>query len=63
MCPKCGGEMAEGTVSASRPLKWRGPEDGLFSSALLTSFWTASEMAAYLCRNCRLILLDYGSAV
>jgi len=36
--------------------------EGILSFFMLTPFWSKSRMIAHLCRNCEIVVLEYGTA-
>ena len=69
-CPYCGKEMELGLISSPRELSWiKGKKKPYFGRAEFhdgavvlseLSFIKGSAVAAYLCRNCEKVIIDYS---
>lgn len=69
-CPYCGKEMEKGLIQSPQEIAWiKGEKKRFFGSAdfhegsvVLSelSFLTGSAVTAFLCRDCRKVLIDYA---
>lgn len=69
-CPYCGGEMEKGLIQSPHELVWlKGEKRRLFANAefhedsvVLSAFsyWKGSAVTAFLCRDCRKVVIDYA---
>ena len=66
-CPYCCKDMEEGSIPTDRyDLKWKPKDGGVIQSIFdigkknveLTSFLDNKQCIAYLCRNCKKIVID-----
>lgn len=69
-CPYCGKEMEKGLIESQHEINWKSGEkrkifgasffhkDSVILSEL--SFTKGSAVVAYLCRNCKKVLIDYA---
>jgi hypothetical protein len=70
VCPYCGNEMEKGLIQSPREIAWLKGEKKAFlgkaafhsGSVILSesSILKGSAVAAYLCRNCQKVLIDYA---
>lgn len=69
-CPYCGKEMEGGMIQSPQEIAWlKGERKHFFGKAefhdgsvVLSefSFWKGSVVTAYLCRDCKKVLIDYS---
>lgn len=69
-CPYCGKEMELGVIPSRHEIAWfkgvkRPALSAKFHSGAVVlsrmSFWNGSAVAAYLCGNCKKVIIDYIS--
>ena len=59
-CPKCGGEMERGFISAEWISWMDNKPDARFQELLVHGFSFNLPAEAYRCKTCKLALFDYG---
>lgn len=69
-CPYCGKEMEQGFIQSPHEIAWlKGGNRHLFSRSFLhdgsvvlseLSLMKGSAVLAWLCRDCRKVIIDYG---
>ena len=70
ICPYCAGEMEEGIIQSPHEISWKkGLKRPVFGRAAFhegsvvlseLSFWKGSAVKAFLCRDCRKVIIDYA---
>ena len=68
-CPTCGQEMEEGFVQSAREIFFTIEPDRVWFKVkkeevlLRTHNWTRPTCIAYLCRNCKKVVIDYAEKI
>lgn len=68
-CPYCNMEMEQGVIQSSQEINWQKKKHLLNRSDLhkdavrlsARSFFKGSAVEAWLCRNCRKVIIDYSN--
>ena len=66
-CPYCESEMEQGFIQGARGVIWSKHKKRLSLLAVdddidvTSGFWFGGHADAYLCRNCKKILIDYNT--
>lgn len=63
-CPYCNSEMEKGFIQSGRPVFWAVKKRRIFflpdnDLEVTSGFWNGCFATAFLCRNCKKIILDY----
>lgn len=70
ICPYCNDEMELGVIQSQHEINWSKKRRFLSSSAINDdvvvlsefSFFRGSVVEAYLCRNCRKVIIDFDNS-
>ncbi|MBR0104296.1 MAG: hypothetical protein IKD83_00065 [Firmicutes bacterium] len=73
ICPYCGKEMEKGLIQSPQEIAWlKGDKKHMFGRAVLhegsvilsqLSVMKGSAVTAYLCRDCKKVLIDYSDRI
>ncbi len=73
ICPYCGKEMEKGLIQSPQEIAWlQGDKKHMFGRAVLhegsvilsqLSVMKGSAVTAYLCRDCKKVIIDYSDKI